>query len=349
MRIAFISDLWQPLFPGGAERYMKNLAEALAQRGHDIYVITSYNKAKPSFPHTIQSFPVGEARLLGLEQIQRIAWAYKPDLLVTHHYFAGEFPELFSMGIPCLEVVHSRQRNPKAAMAVFNSRYTADRCDFREGDMVILPPAGNDIWACGHPQIEKIGDISSCDVCRMEWNHKETPVLKCCIGHIKPIPNRLWKGQWYGKGIELTYRLARIMPERKFLVLRGEWQDVEYIKRWPNVEFMEPIDDIREFYARCRLVVMPSGSEDAGTVPQECAINGIPCISSNVGGLIETNIGGITLPVHDFESWLKEIAKLDNREYYDEIVRRQRLAIATMNWPARFDELDAKLRAICAK
>jgi glycosyltransferase involved in cell wall biosynthesis len=322
MRTLIISDLWQP-FPGGAERYMANLADALVERGHEIYILTSYAKAKSRHPLTIENIPTGDnGRVLGSEMVARFIDEHKPDLLISHHYFAGEFGWMFSLDIPAVEVIHNRQRSVGAKLAVFNSRYTADRCGFREGDMVILPPAGNDVMASVHGEY---------------------------IGHIKPIPNRFWKGQWYGKGIDLTYRLARIMPERKFLVLRGEWQDVEYIERLPNVEFMEPVEDIREFYARCRLVVMPSGSEDAGTVPQECAINGIPCISSNVGGLIETNVGGITLPVHDFESWLKEIAKLDNREYYDEIVRRQRLAIATMNWPARFDELDSKLRAICAK
>ena len=323
MRIAFISDLWQPSFPGGAERYMKNLADALAERGHEIHILTSYAKAKSRHRITITDIGIGSKRVEGENILSRFVGAAPSGVVISHHYFVGEFWDWFCrLPVPFVEVVHNRQRNPKASLAVFNSRYTADRCGFREGDMVILPPAGNDVMASVHGEY---------------------------IGHIKPIPNRLWKGQRYGKGIDLTYRLARIMPERKFLVLRGEWQDVEYIERLPNVEFMEPVEDIREFYARCRLVVMPSGSEDAGTVPQECAINGIPCISSNVGGLTETNVGGITLPAHDFESWLKEIAKLDNREYYDEIVRRQRLAIATMNWPARFDELDSKLRAICAK
>jgi glycosyltransferase involved in cell wall biosynthesis len=324
MRTSIISDLWQP-FPGGAERYMANLADALAERGHEIHILTSYAKAKSRHPMTIKSIPTG---VLGSEMVARFIDEHKPDLLISHHYFAGEFGWMFSLDIPAVEIIHNRQRSVGAKLAVFNSRYTADRCGFREGDMIILPPAGADVMA-------------------------EYPGRLCTtngfIGHIKPIPNRFWKGQWYGKGVDLTYRLARIMPERKFLVLRGEWQDVEYIEHLPNVEFMEPVDDIREFYARCRLVVMPSGSEDAGTCCQEAAINGIPAISSNVGGLPETNAGGILLCPHDIRPWIREIVKLDNREYYDEIVRRQRLAIATMSWAARFDELDAKLRVICGK
>lgn len=326
MRTLIVSDLWKP-FPGGAETYMNNLANALAERGHEIHILTSYTKSRSRHSLTIANIGVNERRQEGLHEILAEIMRVGPDLIVTHHYFSGAFPELFEVRqdgklIPSLEVVHSCQRNPNASLAVFNSRYTAARSGFREGDMVILPPAGNDVIGMG---------------CRD------------CIGHIKPIPNRLWNGQWYGKGINLTYHLAKIMRDRKFLVLRGEWQDVEYIERLPNVEFMEPVDEIREFYARCRLVIMPSGSEEAGTVPLECAFNEIPCISSNVGGLPETNAGGILLCPHDLMLWVKAIESLDDSNFYTEVVIRQRRYVSSIDWTGQFDELDSKLRVLCAK
>jgi len=114
------------------------------------------------------------------------------------------------------------------------------------------------------------------------------------------------------------------------------------------VEFMEPCDDIRDFYSRCRLVLMPSLSEDAGTVPQECAVNSIPCISSNVGGLPETNFGGIVLPPDDPYPWITEICKLDHEDYRKEIVWRQQGYVKSLDWEKRYDEINERIKQICS-
>ncbi len=316
MKIACISDLWLP-FPGGAERYVANVSQALIDRGHEVHVLTSYAPAKDVHctTMTIEDIGVNERHGEGWTLILKYLRELKPDLLITHHFFAGQFPALFNMPFPAVELIHNRQRNENAAIAVFNSHFTAIRCGIQQQDMVILPPAGASVLTA-------------------------PPYLyRDCIGHIKPLG---------GKGIELTYKLARIMSERKFLVLRGEWQDGEQIERLPNVEFMEPCDDIRDFYSRCRVVLMPSLSEDAGTVPQECALNGIPCVSSNVGGLQETNFGGVVLPPDDVYPWITEICALDHPMRYAQIVEQQRLYIRKLDWPKQFDELDQKVRALCS-
>jgi Glycosyl transferases group 1 len=320
-RILIISDLWLP-FPGGAERMIANITDALAERGHKIKILTSYAKARSKYSMMITDIGVGERHAEGWEFIQEFIWESNPEVLLTHHYFSREFPQLFQLPIPSVQIVHNGQRSEFASLAIFNSQFTAKQSPMGPQDMVILPPAGNDVIAEGNP------------------------FQRECIGHIKPIPNHFWKGKWYGKGIDLTYRLAWIMSERKFLVLRGEWQDCERIDKLDNIEFMEPVDDIREFYARCRLVLMPSSSEDAGTVGQECALNGIPCISSNVGGLIETNAGGIVLPPHDILPWLNAVAAMDNLDHYNDVVRRQRLYVAMLDWPKQFDELSKKIEAL---
>jgi len=324
-RILVLSDLWMP-FPGGAERYIFNVTNALVARGHDVHILTSYAKAKSDLPMTIKDIGVYERQ----EQGERIIHdfyllEYQPDVILTHHFFAGAFAELLTAikneyGTPFIEIIHNRPRHPDAAFAIFNSQYTADRAGFREGDLVMLPPATEE---CVAPQ---------------NFFNNLRYKNQVYIGHVKPLG---------GKGIALTYQLARAMPERKFLILRGEWQDGEDIQRLPNVEFMEPVDDIREFYAKCRIVLMPSLSEDAGTIPQECALNGIPCISSNVGGLPETNAGGIVLPVEAVPIWEGMIEHLDASLFYSQVVAHQRKYVIFLNFPARFDEIDRKVRALC--
>ena len=333
MKIAIISDLWLP-FPGGAERYIYNIACEMIKRGHEIHVLTSYgpalcmvNNQPVSINLTIKDVGVFERHAHGWGVITRYLDDVRPDVILTHHFFAGEFPELFHIGIPVVELIHSRPRTPAASLAIFNSNYTANAPGQLRlpGDMVILPYAGPDIVAQEH------GD---------------------CIGHIKPIG---------GKGIRLTYDLARFFPERKFLVLRGEWQGGETIENLPNIEFMEPVKDIRTFYRRCRMILMPSEREEAGTVPQECALNGIPCVSSDAMGLPETNAGGIIININWVQApgeqylihnescvrtWAHAIQKLDDPDYYSRIVAREQAHVASIPWAKLFDELDSKIRRL---
>lgn len=344
MRILVLSDLWLP-FPGGAERMIYNITQALHERGHDIHILTSYAKAKSTLPMTIKDIGVYECQIEGAQLILDFINQDPPDVILTHHFFCGAFSELlgeFAHGlhreadraIPFIEIIHNRPRHPDAAFAIFNSEFTAARCGRREDDMVMLPPATNECVACFKFDCRLRGPHGHGGGPGLEW--KRSP--HDCIGHIKPLG---------GKGIALTYRLAEAMPERRFLVLRGEWQDGEDIRHLPNVEFMEPVDDIREFYSRVRLMLMPSLSEDAGTIGQESALNGIPCISNDVGGLPETNKGGLVLP-SDIFSWSRAIKDFDDADYYQYIVNRQRTYITSLNFPARFDEIDRKVRALCA-
>ena len=326
MKILVISDLWMP-FPAGAERYVRNVCMELAKRGHQIEVLTSYEPAQQESFLKLEyiSIPVYDRHNLGWNIIYDKVQKFRPQVILTHHFFAGEFPEIFSsLGIPTVEIVHSRPRST-ASLAVFNSHYTKNEHGraAKPQDMVILPMADPELKAENH------GD---------------------CIGHIKPIG---------GKGIMMTYALAKRFPLRKFLILRGEWQGAEtMISGCPNVEYMEPVKDIRDFYKHCRLLLMPSEREEAGTVPFEATLNGMPCISSDVMGLPETNRGGIILPINnrpwdnimpyhpDMDSinrWEQEINHLDDPAYYNQIVARQRDFMNSIPYQGLFDELSGKM------
>ena len=335
MKILVLSDLWLP-FPGGAERYMRNLTLELIKRGHEIEVLTSYEPAQSEslFKITYKSIPVYAQHDKGRDIIWSKVQEFKPNLILIHHFFAGEFPEIFkSWGLPTLEVIHSRPRTPDATLAVFNSHYTANTPGQlrKPMDMVILPMA--------HVETKSESEIS--------------PFKREFYGHVKPVG---------GKGIMMTYALAKRFPDRKFLILRGEWQGAEtMISNTPNVEYMEPVKDIRDFYKHCRLLLMPSEREEAGTVPFEATLNGIPCISSDVMGLPETNRGGIILPIStrpwdnvmpchpDNESvtrWADKIKELDDPLFYEKTVQGQANFMNSIPYKGLYDELDGKLRDI---
>ena len=318
MRITVLSDLWPP-FPGGAERYVFNMARELKNRGHEISVLTSYIKAHefdgivPTWIsigcHAYDAQP-GHGHTDGWKDIENFIITHDADVVLTHQFFATEFADEIFGRCPTVHVVHNGVRNPRAKLAIYNSNYTRARAQAQPPDLTILPPAFEDCVASRHDNF---------------------------IGFIKPIPH---------KGVDFFYQLAAAMPEKQFLVLRGEWQDFEDIRRGlHNVYFIEPVDEMRVFYERCRMIVMPSLQEDAGTVAQEAALNGIPCISSNVMGLPETNGGGIVLPLNLHE-WITAIRNLDSLTPYVEVTARQRQYVTNLNWPAQFDELSRRIEAL---
>lgn len=313
MKILLLSDLWLP-FPGGAERFVVNIANQLVKRGHEITVLTSYAKAKqqtPDIPIIIRDIGVNERHGEGVLILAEEIAMHEPDLILTHHFFAYTFRhELAACGIPCVQIVHNGNRWDYAKLAVFNSQYTMGMSNPVAGDMVIHPPAYDDVVAETHGEY---------------------------IGMIKPIPH---------KGIHFVYQLAVEMRDRSFLVLDGEWTDFNVHEDHPNVEFMDPVDDIRSFYSRCKILLMPSESEDAGTIPQEAAMNRMPCVSSNVMGLVETNAGGVVLPLN-LPCWKDEITRLlTNVEYYKKITDRQIRYLDTFQWEAKFEELHGRLERL---
>lgn len=313
MKLLVLSDLWLP-FPGGAERLQFNIARDWMRRGYDVSVVTGYENPKTFDGPGVLALPM-PLDDIGWRKIQACITGDGPDVILTHHLYAHTFGEqLVQTGIPVVQVVLNGKRLPGAALAVYISRWVRDQAgDAEPQDLVITPPAFDDVVAPTH------GDA---------------------IGFIKPIPH---------KGVELVYAIAAAMPERRFVILRGEWQDLEVIRPADNIEFMEPVDDIRDFYARCRLVLMPSLSEDAGTVAQEATLNGLPCLSTNVGGLLETNRGGVMFHRADTpETWVAAIRSFDSRSRYVSIVRSQRAALARADHAGSLDLLAQMIKALAS-
>jgi glycosyltransferase involved in cell wall biosynthesis len=328
MRVLILSDLWPP-FPGGAERYVFNIGKALQERGAEVGVLTSYGR--------MLGFQGDEVRLLGgipthyrnigcrgngrHDEGWAVLWDFvknnPPDIILTHQFFPDEFQaELSRCGIPIVQAVHATPRWPYVRFAIYNSEYTRRRNSSSgqrtDQDMVIHPPAFPDCVGGG---------------------------TGTAIGFIKPVSH---------KGVDLVYRIAHSLPYRHFVVLRGEWWHFDKLTDLPNVEYIAPVDDMRDFYRRCRLMLVPSTVEDAGTVPQEAARNFIPCISTGAGGLQETNGGGIIIPEHDAEAWIFTIEHLltDSHEY--QAVRERQFAhLASFDWPHKFDELYRRMEALC--
>lgn len=312
VRVLVLSDLWLP-FPGGAERLMFNLARELDQRGgFEIRVLTGYELAQAFDGPPVDARSIGTVDEPGWKQVEAVIDGFGPDVILTHHHYARLFEwQLSSLGIPIVQVVLNGGRLPCAAHAVYITEHVRGLDpSARASDQTIWPPATVDVVASSH------GDA---------------------IGFIKPIRH---------KGVDLFWRLAAAMPDRRFVCLRGEWQTLEIVHPRPNVLLLDPVDDIRQFWARVDRVIVPSLSEDAGTVAQEATANGVPCISSDVDGLRETNGGGIRLDPTDLLAWQHAIRVLDNPVEYDAWVAGQRRWYDAHDHPARLAALADTIRMI---
>lgn len=121
------------------------------------------------------------------------------------------------------------------------------------------------------------------------------------------------------KGADLVLEIVDGMPNEEFMVVGGK--DEEYInrfKRYTNVEYKPWVNDMKDVYKETKLLLVPSvWPEPFGKVVLEAQTNGIPVISSNVGGLPEAvGEGGTVLKKHEMNSWISAIEMYNDKEFY---------------------------------
>jgi glycosyltransferase involved in cell wall biosynthesis len=130
------------------------------------------------------------------------------------------------------------------------------------------------------------------------------------------------------KGVELFFRLAAARPDVSFLAveswnLNDTWRTVlmNRARGLDNVALWPPVEDMREAYAKTRLILMPSTHEETfGRVVAEAQVSGIPALTSDRGALPETlGGGGLSVPLDaGFDAWRAAFDRLwDDRALYD--------------------------------
>ncbi len=122
------------------------------------------------------------------------------------------------------------------------------------------------------------------------------------------------------KGGHVLHKLARMMPNKKFLGVKGGY-GAQVVDNAPeNLKIVENTPDIREVYKKTRILIMPSTYESWGRTATEAMANGIPVIANKTFGL-EENLGeaGIFCNLNNMEEWKQAIEKLDGKKEYSDI------------------------------
>jgi glycosyltransferase involved in cell wall biosynthesis len=150
--------------------------------------------------------------------------------------------------------------------------------------------------------------------------------------------------QLQGQLRHLSHQVLQVQEEERKRISRELHDEVlQTLAAAPNVETLEPCDDIDAILARTRVLLAPSLWPEAfGYVVVEAMLRGIPVLASDIGGLPEAKLGVPYLlpvaaarheggqcvsPAQDVGPWAAALAELlASRETYERCASESRAA-----------------------
>lgn len=241
----------------------------------------------PATPRPAGTPPTPEEGDAFLSLFQGVCDRFRPDVIWTYggHALAQRVMRA------------ARERGLRVVFALHNFDYHG-RDLFRLCDAVLVPSEFAQRHYRQTLRLESVAIPGPWDWSRVLCSGVEGQY----VTFVNPVPQ---KGVfWLARLIEV---LAHRRPDIPFLIVEGRG-GVDWLGRCgvdlagvTTVSRMKNTPDPRHFYTRTKLIVMPSlWRESYPRVPVEAAINGIPTIGSNRGGLPETLAEcGIALPIPD--------------------------------------------------
>lgn len=189
----------------------------------------------------------------------------------------------------------------RATVVVANSQYVANRIerDFGVASEVVYPPIA----------LEEI---------RVDRNEGDA------IGMVNP------RNEF--KGGDIFFDIAEHMPSEQFLsagAIRSKALQ-EQANSLDNLTHLGWCEDMREFYRRTKLIVVPSrGSEAFGRAAAEPMVSGIPTVVSDRGGLPEVvgDTGEVVTEIDSTDAWIGAIDRaLEDHAPEQQIERARRFS-----------------------
>jgi glycosyltransferase involved in cell wall biosynthesis len=328
MRILWAIHLYPPIHNCGAEYAAHFVNKFLQDQGHEVRVIIMRPDHKRiKYPYVYDGVEVfaysnpGDASNLPQRSstlLDPFRWA---DIIFSHLDFNNWALNVANMlGKQFVHFVHSshvyermKAANAKVPVAaVYNANWVEKELNYSLPHCTIYPPCD--------PNYYNVSADPSCNEFITLINLNEN------------------------KGGNIFYEIAKAMPERRFLGVKGSY-DEQIIKDLPNVTIVENTAYIREHYKRTRILLMPSEYESWGRTATEAMASGIPVLHSNTPGLKE-NVGfsGIPIKRDDIKAWVKRIRELDDPKKYKAASNNSRKRAAalwsiTQNQLLQFHEL----------
>jgi glycosyltransferase involved in cell wall biosynthesis len=313
LKILAYIHMYQPLHNAGAEVMIHQILKNLLDRGHEVQVICRETN--------VESFEGIEIHAQTDRNIERLfAWA---DVVFTHLDMTKRAVRLCA-----------QQRKPLVHLVHNDSQLTYNRVSSR-GAQLLIP---NSQW------IKNSIRIGAPAIVVYPPTIPEKYALKPSGDAITLINMN------ESKGGRTFWQLARLLPERNFIGVKGAYgEQISHKDVLPNVTIYENTPDILQIYQQTRLLLMPSAYESWGRTAIEAACSGIPVIATPTPGLTESLGDSGTFVEHgDIAGYVEAIRALDNKTLYkqkSDLAKKRALDLAE-EFHQQIQELEDKLLEI---
>lgn len=264
MRIMWAIHLYPPIHNCGAEYVAHNINKYLLSKGHEVRVLNLQSKENHYTYEGVEVFG-------NIKGVDPYRWG---DVILTHLDFTRFTINIASVvKKPVIHFVHNSFKYEEIEIAekkqyvVYNSNWVREELNYSHASTVLYPPCPIDNYLTG----KRAADNKYITLSNLNEN----------------------------KGGLILLKLAKEMPDRKFLAVTGSYDDgglqpaiINELKALPNVKVIDHSPDAKSIYAQTRILLVPSRYESWGRVATEAMINGIPVIACPTKGLQENCKGG---------------------------------------------------------
>lgn len=358
MKILYVCGTYIPA-SGGSEKSSHTLLRELVKRGHRVLVVTGFGpgaRKERIIKDGVRVLRIDNSRLL--TTLDMVKNELKPDVILTQLIWSDKVLKWAkSEKLPTAYFVRSvggrlnlTKRHPLSPDIIFsNSKNTAQfvRKKWCRSSVVVYP----------------IVDFKDYIV------KNRRPVYLTMFNPVKI------------KGGEIFKRIALEIPEYKFLAVEG-WHHLKEksFGRWDyqkmrlmanaygekevlipeevdlsgikNIKYIKAVKDVRKIYQKTKILLLPSLWEEASArVIREAMVNGIPVIASDTGGTREViDKGGIVIENYlKTNSWIQEIKKFDNEEYYINFSKIAKREALKFNYHKEINKVELALKTIISR
>ena len=302
MKILAMVHGFPPYHNAGAEWMLFDMLKYLVDKGHKCFVYLSDAKESKDYEY--------EGISVRVDDFDRRKEELKTtDLIISHldrygkalniaEFYRKPYVLLVHNTHPYAGIAekHKPTMHERFVYVIYNGEYTAKALHYPNPSIIVHPPVNAD---------------------RVKTKRGDKITLINC---------------WADKGGLVLQEIARLMPEQKFIGVKGGYGFQE-ISDLPNIKYLENTPDIKKVYGQTRILLMPSKYESYGRVAVEAMASGIPVIAEPTPGLKESlGEAGIFCDRNKPEQWVEAIKKLEDPKEYKEA---SALAIK------RFAEIDA--------